>query len=315
MVVELRDLRWAIVAGRHRSLRQAAETLNIRQSTLSRRLRDVEYRLGATLFERTNGGTRPTAAGQEFLEAAQRIIGETDTAFSRVKSGSSGKSGRLTIGVNTSMSAGNLRAILTEYQRRFPDVDIHTADGSHNRMLSDLAANAMDVAIMTTNNGNWDDRTLPLWSERVVIAIPEHHPLVGQSVVQWAELRDERLLSSRRDPGPELQHLLMVKLGFHGPHRIVEHEVGMDHLLSLVGAGLGLSLIFEGGTGAIYPGVIYREVHGSDGPTRLDFIACWRHANSNPTLVPFLGLLQERYPDLSVPNTGPVEGLDAGSAN
>jgi hypothetical protein len=32
--------------------------LNIRQSTLRRRLRDLEYRLGANLFERTNGGTR-----------------------------------------------------------------------------------------------------------------------------------------------------------------------------------------------------------------------------------------------------------------
>jgi hypothetical protein len=34
--VELRDLRWAIVAAQHRSLRQAAEVLDIRQSTLSR---------------------------------------------------------------------------------------------------------------------------------------------------------------------------------------------------------------------------------------------------------------------------------------
>jgi hypothetical protein len=27
----------------------------------------LEYQLGATLFERTNGGTRPTSAGHEFL--------------------------------------------------------------------------------------------------------------------------------------------------------------------------------------------------------------------------------------------------------
>jgi DNA-binding transcriptional LysR family regulator len=80
MTVELRDLRWAIVASQHRSLRQAAQTLSIRQSTLSRRLRGLEYQLGAELFERTNGGTRPTTAGQEFLGTARRIIEETDTA-------------------------------------------------------------------------------------------------------------------------------------------------------------------------------------------------------------------------------------------
>ena len=72
MGIELRELRWAIVAAQNRSLRQAAEALNIRQSTLSRALRNLEFQLGATLFERTNGGTRPTKAGQEFLDSARR---------------------------------------------------------------------------------------------------------------------------------------------------------------------------------------------------------------------------------------------------
>ncbi len=82
---ELGDFRWAIVASQHESLRQAALALNIRQSTLSRRLRDLEHRLGAPLFERTNAGTRPTAVGLEFLESARRIVEETDTAFRRLK--------------------------------------------------------------------------------------------------------------------------------------------------------------------------------------------------------------------------------------
>ncbi|MGC2787404.1 MAG: LysR family transcriptional regulator, partial [Roseiarcus sp.] len=55
--VELRDLHWAITASNFRSLRQAASLLNVRQSTLSRSLRKLEDQLGATLFERTNGGT------------------------------------------------------------------------------------------------------------------------------------------------------------------------------------------------------------------------------------------------------------------
>ena len=77
----------------HRSLRQAAETLNIRQSTLSRRLRDLEDELGANLFVRTNGGTRPTLAGQEFLERARYIIEEIDTAVRRLRTRSRGENG------------------------------------------------------------------------------------------------------------------------------------------------------------------------------------------------------------------------------
>ena len=96
MSVEFRDLRWAIVAAQHRSLRQAAEALNIRQSTLSRALRDLEHKLGATLFERTNGGTRPTIEGQEFLDASRRIVDETEAITARLKTRSRGESGRLT---------------------------------------------------------------------------------------------------------------------------------------------------------------------------------------------------------------------------
>jgi len=87
VTVELQDMRWAVVASQHRSLRQAAETLNLRQSTLSRRLRDLKHRLGAVLFERMNGGTRPTIAGHEFLDTARRIVDESDTAFARLKTG------------------------------------------------------------------------------------------------------------------------------------------------------------------------------------------------------------------------------------
>jgi DNA-binding transcriptional LysR family regulator len=67
VLVEFRELKWALIAAQHRSLSRAAETLNIQQSTLSRRLRDLELQLGAVLFERTNGGTKPRAAGQDCI--------------------------------------------------------------------------------------------------------------------------------------------------------------------------------------------------------------------------------------------------------
>jgi DNA-binding transcriptional LysR family regulator len=83
--VELRALRWAIIAAQHKSLRRAAETQNIRLSTLSQALRDLEHRLGAILSERTNGGTRATVAGEAFLDAARRILKEAEAIAARVK--------------------------------------------------------------------------------------------------------------------------------------------------------------------------------------------------------------------------------------
>jgi DNA-binding transcriptional LysR family regulator len=76
--------------------------VSIRQSTLSRRLRDLECRLGTILFERTNGGTRPTVAGLEFFELARRVLEDTETALRNLRSRSRGETGKLTIGVRCS---------------------------------------------------------------------------------------------------------------------------------------------------------------------------------------------------------------------
>ena len=156
-------MRWAIIVSRHRSLRQAAETLNVRQSTLSRRLRDLEHQVNATLFERTNGGTRPTIAGQEFLEAAQRIVEEVDGLVTRLKTRSRGESGHLAIGVHASLSAGNLRATLIEHRRRFPDVRTSFVDGTSDHLMSDLANAAIDVAFVAESDRRWNGKSLAVW--------------------------------------------------------------------------------------------------------------------------------------------------------
>ncbi len=301
MTSELRDLRWALVAAQHRSLRQAAEALNIRQSTLSRGLRDLEYELGATLFERTNGGSRPTTEGQEFLDAARRIVEEMEVIATRLKTRSRGESGRLTIGVHTSMSAGNLRATLIEHRSRFPDVQAQLVDGSSDHLISDLASSAIDIAFVAEDNLGWHDKSLPVWSERVAIALPDGHALASREIVRWNELRDESLLLPQRGPGPEFLKLLVTKMGCSDPCRVLRHDAGLDRLLTLVGAGWGVLLALEGATGAAYPGVIFREVHDSEGPTRLNFRAYWRQANCNPSLHKFLDMLRERYPDLPGP--------------
>jgi DNA-binding transcriptional LysR family regulator len=302
LTVELRDLRWAIAISQHRSLRQAAEALNIRQSTLSRRLREVEDRLGADLFERTNGGTQPTIAGLEFIETARRILDDIDSAVRRLNARSHGESGRLTIGVYSSLTAGNFRATLAEHHRRFPEVDVYMVDGGHDRLMAELAARAIDVAVISSYRLSWDGRSLPLWSERVIAALPRDHPLGAHTLLSWPMLANERVFLAQRGPGPELDRLLNAKLKISDARYIQRHDVSVDRLLSLVSAGYGIMPVLEGATGAQYDGVVYREVHGEDGPTRLNFMAYWREANINPTLRPFLDILRERYPDLSAPS-------------
>lgn len=299
MSLELRDLRWAIIIAQHRSLRQAAAALNIRQSTLSRSLSELEHVLGAALFERTNGGTHPKPEGREFLEAARMIIQETEAIADRLKTRSRGDVGQLTIGIHAALSAGNLRATLVDHRRRFPAVETRLIDGAGDKLVSDLASGVVDVAFVAGSAHRWGDKSLAVWSERVVLALPEGHPLCSQQIVQWDDLQQENMLMPMRGPGQEFLHLIADKLGDGVHRRVTRHDASLDRLLTLVGAEWGVLLALEGATGLMHPGVVFREVHDFDGPTRVEFWACWRNANSNPSLRPFLEMLRERYPDIS----------------
>jgi hypothetical protein len=121
--VDLVRLRYAVAAADHGSFRRAAEALLLRQSTLSRCIRQLEERIEMIVFERSSGGVRATQAGRDFLHMARSILEQMDTLVASAHSAGRGEAGRLATGFYTSLSAGNLRATLIDYACRFPRVE------------------------------------------------------------------------------------------------------------------------------------------------------------------------------------------------
>lgn len=297
MAVEIRHLRYPVAVAQHRSFRKAAAELNLKQSTLSRRIHQVEERLGVVLFDRSSAGVRPTVAGVEFLRAARRVVDEVDTMISSANGAGRGEAGRLTVGFYTSLSAGNLRATLIDYAQRFPQVTIDTVEGSRTRLFTGLENSAIDVAIVTGDSNAREGRAMALWSERIIVALPEGHPLAANEIVYWTDLKGETFLLSWHDPCPDVHDLLMAKLASPGDRpRIVQHDVSRETIKSLVGAGFGVSLMCEASIGISYAGVVYREAQDGNGPSRVGYTAHWEENNENPALESFLKLLRERYP-------------------
>jgi len=118
--IALQHLRYAVSAAEHGSFRRAAEALLLRQSTLSRCIRQLEETIGMTVFERSSGGVRATPAGQDFLRTARSILEQVDALMTTAQSTGRGEAGRLAVGFYTSLSAGNLRASLMDIGQRFP---------------------------------------------------------------------------------------------------------------------------------------------------------------------------------------------------
>jgi DNA-binding transcriptional LysR family regulator len=294
---ELRQLRYAISASEHGSFRKAAEFLRLKQSTLSRCIRQIEERMGSELFERSRSGVRPTRAGQEFLRNARRLLELAEAMAGTARAAGSGQVGRLTIGFCASISAGNLRATLIEYRQRIPEVEIRLVQDLRQRLLARVENGSIDVAVVTGEPNNGNNSAMALWTERVLITLPEHHSLASRDTISWLELSGETFLLARHETDHVLGDFLMAKLASpdHRP-KIVRHEVNGEAVRGLVGAGFGVSLVSDAAVGTTHAGVVYREPRDTTGPHRIGFMAQWASDNKNPTLAPFLKLLQERYP-------------------
>ncbi len=85
--VELRNLRMFVAVVDHGSFRKAADSLAIRQSTVSRRVCDLEQSLGAPLFTRHPSGVLVTEAGQCFCPAVRSLMGQLAEATGTVAGG------------------------------------------------------------------------------------------------------------------------------------------------------------------------------------------------------------------------------------
>lgn len=293
MCAEILHLRYVVTAADHRSFRRAAAFLNITQPTLSKRVRELEDRLGVLLFERSTGGAKLTAIGAEFVQSARRVLVEMEAMEIRAREGSHGDAGRLEIGFYTSLSTGALRDTILTFANLHSQVDVNIVEGARASLISLLDRGAIDIVIVLGEPSYTDYAHLGLWSERIMIAFPKDHPLATREFVYWTDLKNERFLISQRDPGPEIQDVLINKLTSPGDRPLIKTvNAHREDVLSVVDGNRGITLTCESSTGNILPGIVFREVRDGNGPTRVGYVAYWRRNNDNPALGQFLTLLQ-----------------------
>ncbi|MEY9176420.1 DNA-binding transcriptional LysR family regulator [Bradyrhizobium elkanii] len=128
------------------------------------------------------------------------------------RSGGRGDTGHLVVGFYTSMSTGNLRATIAELKKLLPQLELATMERSRSRLATALRNGTVDIVISPGRLPSKDTRSLLLWSERILISLPQDHCLAAREIIYWTDLRNEKILLSEYDPGRELEDLLISKL-------------------------------------------------------------------------------------------------------
>lgn len=284
---ELRHLRYFVAAAEHGSFRKAGVSLNIRESTISRRIRDLEDQLGASLFQRHSGGVYLTLAGQRFLRRARIALQQIEDGAKDVAAVGRAEDGHIKVGIFSSLASGFLFELLRGYDRDHPGVLVELLDGNPTEHVAAVRQLQIDVAFITGTSA-WDGcETEPLWSERVFAVLPSEHRLTEHQQLHWHDLSGESFIVSDAAPGPEIHDYLVQRLADLGHHPEIHAQyVGRDSLLSMVALGRGLTLTSEATTGAQIPGISYRPIANEI----LPFSAIWSPRNDNPACRRLLSL-------------------------
>ncbi|TAM78346.1 LysR family transcriptional regulator [bacterium] len=201
--MELRQLRYFLAVAQQRHFTHAAEHVGIAQPALSQQVRRLEGELGVRLFDRDNRRVALTAAGQAFLDHAERVVEAADQAVAEMEGFSGALRGRVVIGTLQSLSELKLPAILARFHGRHPQVEISLREEPSDRMPAMLLDGTLDMALLDTTR-----RAMPaglavenVYHDELMVVVAPGHPLARRKRVPLEALRDEAFVLYKAGSG------------------------------------------------------------------------------------------------------------------
>jgi len=126
----LRNIRTFIHVVKYCSFAGAARHENIANSVVSKRISQLEDKLGITLLTRTTRSVRLTDLGSSYHDSCIETLQRLDTAEKNLKSVSQNPSGRMRIFCGSSFAFYGLGADLAKFKQIYPDIQLEVIHGS-----------------------------------------------------------------------------------------------------------------------------------------------------------------------------------------
>lgn len=301
---ELRQICYFIaVVQADNNFSEAAKRLGIKQPPLSQRIQALEEllsthqkTLAVKLFDRSKRPIELTEAGQAFLVEAQQALIHLNRAVSYARQASQGEIGRLIIGMNNSIANTILPEVVQEFQQRFPKVELELHEVTIQHEIQMLKNHQLDVIFQRSPSFEQNDPALsfqPILEEYFVVALPTTHALADQSKISLKALADDAIILPSLDVLPFYEKVVTLcrEAGFEPKINQTVTVTGVVTLLSLVAAGVGVSILPNHVQTLHREGVVYRSLQNA--ALNRQIAVVWRQEDSSIVLRQFLKVIQE----------------------
>lgn len=259
MDIGLDDLEAVVVLGETLHFGRAAERLFVSQPALSKRIKRLEERIGGPLLVRGYRDVRLTEAGRLLAGRGQHLLRESAAAIAVSQRAARGEAGLLRIGFGIATILGLVPDVLLRFRRAYPEVQLHLRDMSTPDQVSALGNRDIDIGFVRRPVS--DDRLVmrPVLDERLVAVLGPRSPWVPRLGLR-SVAAEPFIIIARTRSASFYDHALSVCAAAGFAPRIVQEAGELFTVLSLVRAGLGVSLVPRSAALMRLPGVRFREL-------------------------------------------------------
>lgn len=208
--MEIRQLKMFCTAAKNLSFTKTAAELDYAQSNITAQIRLLEEELTVKLFERLGRNIQLTHDGHKFLKYAHKILQLSSEAKDQLIQ-SPTIQGKISIGAAESLCIYRLPALLQEYRRLYPNVEIHLEVTSCQQFPDLLRTNDIDVAFTLTQPIALPDMTTHvLIDEPMVFVANPTYKLTKKKSLRPADLNGECLILTEKTCGyrPSIMKML-----------------------------------------------------------------------------------------------------------
>lgn len=244
--MELRHLRYFVMAAEEANISRAAARLNVSQPAVSRQIKDLEEELGLPLFIREPNGLRLTEAGESAIAHAREILRQALAMEEGMRLlAEQGRKVTIKVGFLPTALPGFLAEGMRRFNRRPNDACVQIFEMSPREQEEALRSGEIDLALIGEPRpqlrGEFLVRTVR--SIPMAIVVPDDHRLAKRRSVDLAELGEETFVSLHENQFPDRPRLLRNLFSRAGINpRVSVQAHGLSELLALVGAGAGVAV-------------------------------------------------------------------------
>ena len=243
--MEMHQVRYFLAVCSERNFTRASKRCRVSQPSLTRAIKLLEKEFGGRLFQRERLNSALTELGQVVRPYLQKVWEQSHSAKAHAHEFMTISTSSVRIGIMSTITPTLLVNPLNRSRHRNKAVQFEILDGTASDLEQQLLNGRIGAAIYSKPDGDDDPRfdRVPLFRERMLIAMPKDHKLASHVAISVTDLSGEPYVRRSRC---EFNDVVAALFRTHGVACNVSSSSERDDwALALIGNRFGLGLLPE----------------------------------------------------------------------